>query len=166
MVSLLDIYVKYQDVIDLIIFCVFLPIFYILRVELKMEYNEWAWWYLSFCMKHNFPLKERTAIQIWNKEVAYCRNVKINDNRCAISLKTFDGSFSESLLVCGHRFDKESLDKYEDNQWDARAIHYVYKCPVCRDEYLSYLNKWDYDYNHYKNQSLFYQIPAENILLV
>ena len=102
----------------------------------------------------------------WDKihiEVAYLRNKEINQQRCPISLKKFDKSFEETLLYCGHKFDKNSLNEYERHILRSFTFK-PYYCPLCKKEYRRYTSKIVYDYD-FHTKSVFYgnQLFLNNI---
>ena len=71
--------------------------------------------------------KRNKALDIAGKEIAYRRIIKINDSICPKLLKKFDKSFDQSnSTFCGHRLDKEWLDKYKINNCKKSNINHYY----------------------------------------
>ena len=95
-------------------------------ISFKINHNCMVWKYLVFC-QHHYPMKCTKALHIAAKELAYWRNIKINDSICPISLKEFDKSFDQSILHCDKGSDKEWLNIYKNQH----AIGYKPMfCPV------------------------------------
>ena len=64
-------------------------------ITLKMDCNDLIWKYISVCIDYNYPMISQEALNIADEEIAYQRNMKINETICPISLKTFSSSFNQ-----------------------------------------------------------------------
>ena len=72
---------------------------------------------------------------------AYRLSYDFNHRKCPICLQKFEIEIAESLLVCGHRYHKHCLDKWEFFATQMRV--YNIRCAMC-DKAYSKLTKWDY----------------------
>ena len=108
--------------------------------------------YLKFWSFTFEELNKKQKYKLLLKEKAYILNKMYQQQICPISLNKFNKSFDQSLLICGHRFDKKSLNQYEIYNINNNKIN---QCPICRNNYLINKNKYNFNYDFYSKKSVF-----------
>ena len=128
-------------------------------ISFKAIYNNFLlnifWFFININYNNKLSIK---AEHIIAKEIAYLRDKIINPKICPITLKELDSSFNQKLLFCGHRFCRDNLIKYEYQQYIKCKNNL---CPICKKKYLIEFN---YNYNFYENESIFYNLPTKYIV--
>ena len=86
----------------------------------------------------------------YNLLFAYELNFKYkNIYECNICYEPFNKSKQkEIILQCGHRFHKSCCKNWEEQQIKQYYMpRRIYKCAICRTEYHTIFDKWDYVYH-------------------
>ena len=99
---------------------------------------------------------------IYQKEVAYHYSERFNQKKCPISLEKFNKSFDETILICcGHKYNKESLNLYENYNLIYESNEpFQCICPLCKHKYYINFERWDYNNSFYQTESILYNTPA------
>ena len=91
---------------------------------------------------------------------------------CTICLEKYQENDIRSLLICGHLFHKQCIEKYENNKWNFESYStYKYPkcaCPCCKSrydaKYEKYLFNPNYDQNDVHILRRTYYYPGQQIL--
>ncbi len=131
----------------LILFILIIDIIDVIRRGIICDLTLWLQW--DFI---NTSYEYGTNYAYFGEFCAYDLYEHYKNTQCPICKEEYNNeplTTPKELLYCGHLYHKQCLEGHEYHYWNSNNptnyIHPYCQCPLCREEYHSYHEKYEYD---------------------
>ena len=145
MVAWLPIYLLWIPIFPLTVWCFWtiLDAISVISSSIWLDFH----WYFSV-MFGLFQYDAGIHLAPFNREISHWRAHSWGGitNNCPICLESLaDPEQQNSVLSCGHLFHQDCLEQYEINYLRTYAKFPRCQCPICKQSYDLYFDKFEYD---------------------